>query len=88
MLHEHVSSERLAILSSLTQKHQVHGLVFSIANAQIPKEFNQICGCTFLKEELSVEGKIREDRRNPEELSSLFSLSECLVGIKNIIFLM
>lgn len=76
------------IFSSLTKKRKVHGLVFSIANAQILKEFNQICDCTFFKEELSAEGKIREDRRNPEELSSLFSLSERLVGIENVIFLM
>lgn len=80
------STERLVILSSLTQKHKVHDLVFSVANAQILKEFNQICNCTFLKEEMSVEGKIREDRKNPK--SSLFSLSESLVGIENIIFLM
>lgn len=82
------SSERLVILSSLTQKLKVHDLVFSIANAQILKEFNQICNCTFLKEEMSAEGKIREDRKNPKEFSSLFSLSESLVGIENIIFLM
>lgn len=60
------SSESL-LLSSLTQKRKVHDLVFSVANAQILKEFNQLCNYIFIKEEMRVEGKIREDRKTPKD---------------------
>ena len=43
---------------------------------------NQISDCTFWKEELCVERKVKEDRRNSKELSFLFALSESLVGKK------
>lgn len=69
------SSESL-LLSSLTQKRKVHDLVFSVANAQILKEFNQLWNYTFIKEEMRVERKIREDRKTPKDSLPWFLLQK------------
>ena len=63
---------KIVVLLSLTHKHKLHGLVFSLANAQIRQEFHQVSDCTFLKEELCADGKVRGHRRNAGELSSSF----------------